>query len=148
MLLPPASKGGSPPSLSDRCHAGTVANNLSSTFALEPTPSNLEQASRWAENAIHIARHALQDAQQHQRPDEATECGPCVAVGLFNSASLKEVGCLSHYTHTPAEFACLQMQGQKEAARARFQESLQFSRSIRFVEGAQQASLALAERFQ
>lgn len=113
------------PSLSDRCHAGTIANNLSSSFALLPTADNLETASQWASNALHITTHAIKDAEKSGKADEVVECRPCQAVADFNLGLIME------------------MRGDKEGALSRFQGALEKSQKIKFLEGARQALAAL-----
>lgn len=91
ILLPRKLPGVPTPTFSDRCHSGTISNNLSSAYALEPTTQNLQAAMQWAHNAVHISSHTMKDAEQQGKQDEAIECGPCLAVGQFNLGLLKEV---------------------------------------------------------
>ena len=92
LLLPPKQSGASnQPTIAGRCHGGTIANNLSSTFALDPTSDNLEKAERWAMNSIHIARNTLAEATGEGKIEDAHECGLCLTVGLFNAGLIKEV---------------------------------------------------------
>jgi len=113
------------PSLSERCHAGTIANNMSSSFALQPTKDNLNNASQWAQNAMHITKHAISEAEKTGKQEEVVECKPCLAVAIFNYGLVNE------------------MQGNREIAMEQFVSALAKSQEIRFVEGSRQALLAM-----
>jgi hypothetical protein len=140
ILLPATSPDQSQTSFSDRCHGSTLANNIASSFVLDPKPENLEKAERWAGNAVHIARHTIKDAEAANKADEAIECGSCLAVGLFNAGLLKEVCLLALLS---ARLTLVQMKGNTEEAIKLVQQAYQQARSVRFVEGSRQALSAL-----
>jgi hypothetical protein len=76
--------------------------------------TNLDVARRWAENA-------LQHARETQGEQRTTDCDQSCAVALCNLG----------------DFAL--MSGDVEEARRRFQESIDFSKSIGFTDAVQQA---------
>jgi len=103
-LLPPPPKDGSkgvPPPIATRCHASTLMNNLSSALVAAPSPSanEIDQASRWARQALLVSGQCRKEADQARKgavvalaEREEQECEAVAIVGTYNLGKLAEVG--------------------------------------------------------
>lgn len=118
-------KPGAPgaPTLSERCHAATIANNLSSAFAL--APAEPDQASIWAENASFISDKAIAEGQEKNQTDQIAECLACKAIAHVNRGDLRR------------------SEGKIRLATNDFQEALRVSREHQLVESAKEARAGL-----
>lgn len=118
-------KPGSPgaPTLAERCHAATIANNLSSAFALEPAEP--DQSTVWANNAIFITERAIAEGQDKNQIEQIAECFTCKAVAHVNRGDIRH------------------SEGKIKLATNDFQKALKISRENQLVESAREARDAL-----
>ncbi|KAM0749685.1 hypothetical protein T439DRAFT_348509 [Meredithblackwellia eburnea MCA 4105] len=136
-LLPPPPKEGprpSPPPIPARCHAATLMNNLSSSYVTAPSPNaaEIEQASRWARQALTVSVECRKEADRIRKgvnvplsEREDQECEMVAAVASFNLGKLSELA------------------GDKKSARAWFEKSSKQSLRIGMREGVLQSTEAL-----
>ncbi|KAL8287395.1 hypothetical protein RQP46_003253 [Phenoliferia psychrophenolica] len=106
LLPPPPKDGPQPPGpapfvpIPTRCHAATLMNNLSSTFVTAPSPNApaIEQASRWARQALLVSAQCRKEADKSRKgatvaleDREDVECEMVAAVSCYNLGKLSEL---------------------------------------------------------
>ncbi|GAA5970999.1 hypothetical protein JCM3765_002290 [Sporobolomyces pararoseus] len=103
-LYPPPKKDSKPippPPISQRCHAATLMNNLSSSLVTAPSPSSqsIEASSRWARQALSVSNSCKREADKSRnskkvvplREREEVECELTAVVACYNLGKLAEM---------------------------------------------------------